>query len=226
MPSPSKAALFTGLLVTAGIFIGGAYAASYMAEPITDAQRDFQYDDYMPSLAPGGNDVAPDTPAVPVYETKAQTNLAEYPVKETTSSQNQAVSSSQTLRQPVAQERAETGLNVTITNTRNAVGKVYVLVFADAAAYKSYDYTKAVGYAELQAGTHNLMASFPELNDGPYAVMILHDEDGNQDLTLDSQGYPAEGYGTSNAKTKYDDLSFAKAAIKPGKTSVKMHYLQ
>ena len=209
MPSPSKSALFSGLFVTAGIFIGGAYGATFLAEPITDAQRDFPYEDYMPSLAPGGNDA----PSIPASKSATQ--------------ETAEIKSSQTAGAETGAPDPESGmgLNIEIVSVRNNTGKVYILVFDDQAAFQNYDYTRASGYAEINASPDVITARFPDLTDGPYAVMMFHDEDGNQDLTLDAQGYPVEGYGTSKADSKYDDLSFKQASVKPGPLRMKMHYL-
>lgn len=218
MPSPSKAALFSGLAITACMFVGGAYAASYMADPITDAQRDFDYGNYIPSLAPGGNDAMPtlqDAPNIPTPQVKTAQG-------ESNIDAVKSAEVSPTKETP----QAPKGLTVTLNGVRNANGKVYLFVFDNEAAYQAYDYTQAVGYKEVKASPVAQTLRFPSLTFGPYVVGAFHDENGDQDFNMDANGYPLEGYATSNATSKYDDLNFEQAAIWPGKTTLTLYYLQ
>ncbi len=115
-------------------------------------------------------------------------------------------------------------LTVSINGVRNSKGKIYIMVFDNAAAYASYDYQQAVGFAELPASTRRITTKFPDLADKAYAVSVFHDENGNQQF--DMQGdYPAEGYGTSLAKSAYDNLKFHQAIVGPGPIGVRIFYL-
>lgn len=181
MPSPSKLALASGLVVTAGIFFGGAWLASGMT---------------------------PET----IPETGAQVAPEASPPPAATS-----ISSPQT-------EIPDRDLKVTINGARNANGTVIVLVFDNEAAYDAYDYEKAVAYAELAASTEPITHTFSGLTSYVNAVVLIHDENDNYDLDM-VDGYPVEGYGTSKAKTAYDELSFSQAAVGLGAISVKVHYL-
>ena len=69
------------------------------------------------------------------------------------------------------------------------------------------------------------MHSFEDLQNGPYAIAVFHDENTNYDLDLDG-GYPVEGYATSGAKGPYDEPGFAQASVEAGAVTVKIHYLQ
>jgi uncharacterized protein (DUF2141 family) len=58
---------------------------------------------------------------------------------------------------------------------------------------------------------------------GPYAVAVLHDEDGDREMKTDFLGRPEEGYGASRdargrfGPPKFDD---ARIALPPGRTLV------
>ena len=118
----------------------------------------------------------------------------------------------------------DTGLQVEITHVRNDQGKVIVLVFDDEGAYNEYDYNRAVAYAETAASTGTVEARFPELDAGPYAIALWHDENGDYDLNMDGD-IPLEGYGTSGAKTMYDEPTFRQASVNRGRVAVRMFYL-
>ena len=89
-------------------------------------------------------------------------------------------------------------LNVAISGVRNTAGRVLILVFDSQSAYDGYDYERAVGYAEVAPTNDTIKYAFDDLTTGPYAVTIIHDENGNYDLDL-KDGYPIEGYGTTGA---------------------------
>ncbi|MEM7327508.1 MAG: DUF2141 domain-containing protein [Pseudomonadota bacterium] len=116
-------------------------------------------------------------------------------------------------------------LEITVTGARNTNGRIIILVFDKAAAYDAYDYENAAGYAELDAQTAPMTHTFSGLSADAHAVILFHDENENYDLDL-VEGYPVEGYGTSNATSAYDELSFQQAVVEPGSISVKIHYLE
>lgn len=116
-------------------------------------------------------------------------------------------------------------LTVSIDGIRNTKGKIYVMVFDNAAAFASYDYQRTVGFAELPASVQRVATEFPDLSGKAYAISVFHDENGNQQFDM-SGGYPTEGYGTSRAKSAYDDLEFHQARVKPGPIRVKIFYLK
>ena len=121
-------------------------------------------------------------------------------------------------------EHGSRELKVTVTGARSTNGKIIVLVFDEAAAYNAYDYENAVGYAELAASTAPITHTFSGLTADAHAVVLIHDENENYNLDL-VEGYPIEGYGTSNADSAYDELSFRQAMVEPGSVSVKIRYL-
>lgn len=214
MPSPSKAKLFSGLAVTAVFFAVGAYAASAVGG---DVKADSD-----PVLR-GGYTAAPVPRAI---DPRAKTVVPQAESQKTkTVEQQQPIITDPT---PVVEESEpaiKEALSVSITDIRSDYGNVIVMVFPDAQSYNSFDYSKAVGYAELKAKAGTLTTAFPELNDGPYVVSLFHDENGDQQFNMSGE-YPIEGYGTSNAKSKYDELSFKKASVMAGSITVKMHYLE
>lgn len=117
------------------------------------------------------------------------------------------------------------GLEVVVEGVRNSQGQVIVMVMDDRDAFKSYDYEAAVGYVEVPASTGTVLASFPELTAGPYAVVAFHDENGNSDLDMNGQ-IPVEGYTVSGARDAYDEPPFSRAASAQPSQAVRMFYLK
>lgn len=211
MPSPSKTALVSGLLVTAGIMFSGAWLASGMTSTDADASTDqAAASPTMPLLAPIPGGTQSETPEP---QRTAAPQVQDIPPSNTTVSET------------AGSAPADTSLDVTIEGVRSNAGKVLVFVFDNKAAYDAYDYTQAVGYAELDASTGPITYRFPDLTSGPYAIGLFHDENSNQNFDMQGE-YPAEGYGTSRATSAYDDPSFSKASVEAGPVTIQVHYLQ
>ena len=208
MPSPSKPALLFGIATTMGIYLSGAWFASTLgndAAPITQNQA------YSTPAAPiTAPVIKPDRQLAP----KAVSHAVEEDAQSTPASTTQT--SKPSTPQP---------LQITIEGARNAQGTVFILVFDDKSAYAAYDYTQAVGVAQLPASTSSMSHTFEDLTTGPYAIGIFHDENNNEDFDM-SEGYPLEGYGTSRAKGPYDDPSFKEASVMNGPVTIKLHYLK
>ena len=126
-----------------------------------------------------------------------------------------------------ASDQSIEGLEVIITGIRGDEGKIIVLVFDEAEPYKTYDYTRAVGYGEISAKQFTrgmARVSFPELSEGLYAVSLFHDANDDDDFNMNGV-WPLEGYGTSGAESAYDEPGFAEAAVPPGIVRITMFYL-
>ena len=117
------------------------------------------------------------------------------------------------------------GLNLTVDGVRNAQGSVIVLVFDNQRAYDHLDWRKAVEYADIPAHTGRVSHSFPNLNAGPYAIFLFHDENGDQDLNYTNERF-LEGVGASGATTATSEPNFAEASVMPGDVTVRLFYTE
>lgn len=219
---PSTISMITGLIVTGGILAAGGYAASYFPNAVEDGASDQPTPNKRmerPGTASGAmRSIASLAAGSEAEDGSSAQSVQGVPVSnDTADTSNDAADSDQA---------SSAGISLTITNIRNDSGNIIVLVFDDKIAYKNYDYEKAADYAEIPAQAGSMSVDFPSLNAGPYAIGVFHDEDKNQDLNVDGNGNPTEGYGTSGASGPYDDPSFKKASVSPGNVTVKMHYLQ
>lgn len=115
------------------------------------------------------------------------------------------------------------GLTLTIENVRSDRGSIIVLVFDDSRDFDRLDYMRAVDYADVPARPGQVDVSFPRLADGPYAVFLFHDENGDQDLNYSGERL-LEGAGATGAPNPDDLPSFEEASVFPGNATVILHY--
>jgi uncharacterized protein (DUF2141 family) len=102
-------------------------------------------------------------------------------------------------------------LAVSVTGVRSDKGTIMAqLLKADAA--KGVAVKTAGTMQAAKAGTVELL--FGNLTPGDYAVMLFHDENGNQKMDSNLFGIPTEGYGFSNnAKGKFGPPKFTEMKV-------------
>lgn len=101
-------------------------------------------------------------------------------------------------------------LNVEVTGLRSREGHLRLGVFKAAEGFPE-ERTKAVLWRTLPANSKatNFRVDLPP---GRYAVVILHDENGNKKMDRNLLGVPKEGYGvTNNPKPKRRAARFDEA---------------
>ncbi|WP_170406436.1 DUF2141 domain-containing protein [Ruegeria arenilitoris] len=125
----------------------------------------------------------------------------------------------------LATPAAADGLNVTVDGIRNAKGNIVILVFDDARAFDSLDVWSAIGYAQIPSRKGSVSHAFANLNAGPYAVLLFHD--GNKDENLNMTATKLlEGLGSTGAPNPEDEPDFKAASVWPGDVRVRIHYDQ
>jgi uncharacterized protein (DUF2141 family) len=102
-------------------------------------------------------------------------------------------------------------LTVTITDIREAKGFLMVALVNSDAAWNNQD--KPVAAQKIAAAQDEMKLQFKDLAPGAYAVQVMHDENGNNQLDTNFLGIPTEGYGFSNnpnvmRKARYDEARF------------------
>lgn len=88
-------------------------------------------------------------------------------------------------------------LTITVERVRSASGAVMVAVHGDPARFPS-DWNGAVARARIAASPGSVRVVLPGLPPGRYAVIAVHDEDDNGEMSKGAFGLPREGFGTSN----------------------------
>ena len=120
---------------------------------------------------------------------------------------------------------AQSQLEVVIKNIRNDKGNIRLGVFKDKTTFLK---TAVLGKV-VKAQKGQITIVIDDIPPGTYAVSVIHDEDGNGELSTNFAGIPKEGFGFGNdAMGTFGPPSFAKASItvESGKkaTSISLRY--
>ncbi|WP_298853003.1 DUF2141 domain-containing protein [uncultured Ruegeria sp.] len=125
----------------------------------------------------------------------------------------------------LATPAAADGLNVTVDGIRNAKGNIVILVFDDARGFDSLDVWSAIDYVQVPSRKGSVSHEFADLNEGPYAVLLFHDENKDEDLNMTATKL-LEGLGSTGAPNPQDEPDFTAASVWPGDVRVRIHYDQ
>ncbi|WP_170426038.1 DUF2141 domain-containing protein [Ruegeria arenilitoris] len=115
------------------------------------------------------------------------------------------------------------GLKVSVDGIRNAKGNIVILVFDDARAFDSLDVWSAIDYAQIPSKKGSVSHKFADLDEGPYAVLLFHDENNDEELNMTTTEL-LEGVGSSGAPNAQDLPDFKAASVWPGNVNVRIHY--
>lgn len=88
-------------------------------------------------------------------------------------------------------------VTVTVSDVRSGTGSVIVALHRDPARFPT-DWAGAAASTRVTAVNGTVTATLPPVPDGRYALIVVHDEDGNGVMTKNFLGLPREGFGTSN----------------------------
>jgi uncharacterized protein (DUF2141 family) len=101
-------------------------------------------------------------------------------------------------------------LKLTVSNIKNAVGDIYIAVYADEATYMKDRFAEAIAPIETE-GTLDVEIKIPK---GTYAITIFHDENGDAKLNTNFVGIPKEPFGFSNnPKMMFGPPNFKEASF-------------
>ncbi|WP_299112731.1 DUF2141 domain-containing protein [uncultured Winogradskyella sp.] len=108
-----------------------------------------------------------------------------------------------------SQEEKGITITVTIDNVKNDIGKVLMSLHSSETFMKG----RGIQDAETEIKDGKVSITFKNVLPGEYAIMALHDENGNQRMDFRENGMPLESYGTSNnamafGPPQYDDAKF------------------
>ena len=111
-----------------------------------------------------------------------------------------------------SQETEDSGINirVEVVHISNAEGRVLLSL------HTKKTWLKGPGVqnlsAEIVAGHSE--AVFKEVPKGTYAIMVMHDENNNNDMDVNSVGLPKEQYGSSRNPPKIGPPVFSASKFK------------
>lgn len=139
-----------------------------------------------------------------------------------------APASADTTREEASSAAAKkSSLTVEVTHLRNHEGRVAVALFNSDEAFP--EQSKALHGQLAKISNKRARVTFRDLKPGIYAVAILHDENGNDEMDFNFLGMPLEGYGFSNnVSGMFGPPSFEAASLKlrtgSFKTAIKTKY--
>jgi len=91
-------------------------------------------------------------------------------------------------------------LTVRIEGLRSNKGQVVMALFDSTGQKRFPNKKQAIIWKTLPIGIDSTWTLFDSLSTGKYAIMALHDEDSNGDLTKNRLGLPKEGIGFCQTK--------------------------
>ncbi|KYG83601.1 DUF2141 domain-containing protein [Roseivirga echinicomitans] len=118
-------------------------------------------------------------------------------------------------------------ITVTISNVRNSTGSLLVGLYN-----KDADFPQGEPYmtqAVALKSSSDKKITFEGVPAGDYAIAVIHDENGNEDMDTNEYGMPTEGFGFSNnamgsdGPPSFNDAAFA--VNKNAEISFSMMYL-
>lgn len=89
---------------------------------------------------------------------------------------------------------AQNSIEIEIHNFESNKGQALVGLYNSEGTYLKEEFKSKI----VKITNNKAMLSFDDLPDGFYAVTVVHDEDGNEDLTTNFLGIPTERIGSSN----------------------------
>jgi uncharacterized protein (DUF2141 family) len=100
-------------------------------------------------------------------------------------------------------------LTITIENAKSDNGEIVVTLNTEDTFLKAQPIQSAIGDIKDRKAT----VTFKNVQPGDYAIIALHDLNGNQSMDFEANGMPKESYGTSNnprnfGPPMYDDAKF------------------
>ncbi|MBY0424188.1 MAG: DUF2141 domain-containing protein [Cytophagales bacterium] len=102
-------------------------------------------------------------------------------------------------------------ITVEVKNYKKVTGNMMVSIYNSADGFPTKP-EKAFQKFIVPIKTNKFEYSFYNIPSGTYAVAVIHDENGNQDMDSNFMGIPKEGIGTSNdAKGNFGPPKFADA---------------
>jgi len=111
----------------------------------------------------------------------------------------------------IPSKKEEVTLTVTVDNLRNENGYIAIALHNGETEFPGTE-AFMTKYVEAEGGSVEVV--FENVPVGEYALAVMHDENGNEEMDFNSYGMPTEGYGFSNdamgeqGPPEFDDASF------------------
>jgi len=114
---------------------------------------------------------------------------------------------------PVERPPGEGAVELRIEGISSDEGLVYASIYLTADGFPDRK-DAAYSFQSAPAANGAIVFTFPSVPAGPFAVSVLHDVDGNEELSSDFIGIPEEDYGFSqNPESTFGPPDFSEAAV-------------
>jgi len=114
---------------------------------------------------------------------------------------------------PVERPPGEGSVEVRIEGISTSEGKIFASIYLSPDGFPDSRET-VYAYQSAPAAPGAIVFTFPSVPAGPFAVSVLHDADGNEELSSDFIGIPEEDYGFSqNPESTFGPPDFGEAAV-------------
>jgi uncharacterized protein (DUF2141 family) len=108
-------------------------------------------------------------------------------------------------------EASAADLTVEVAGLRSAAGQVLIALHNSSASFPSR-WARAAAVKRVPA-VSGVTVRFENVPPGRYAVIAVHDEDGDGEMTKTLIGLPVEGFGTSNNPSFFGPPRFSSSAF-------------
>jgi uncharacterized protein (DUF2141 family) len=109
-------------------------------------------------------------------------------------------------------QAAAADLSVEVEGLAGSAGQVLVALHNNSDSFPS-GWGEAVAVERVPASAPVVVVRFRNVPPGPYALIAVHDEDGDGNMTKTWLGLPTEGFGTSNNPTFYGPPRYGSARV-------------
>jgi uncharacterized protein (DUF2141 family) len=103
-------------------------------------------------------------------------------------------------------------ITVQVAGLRSAQGRVLVALHADRSSFPS-QWDRATASVSVAAATPAVTLAVKLPSPGRYALIVVHDEDGNGRMTKNLIGLPREGYTTGNNPAELEFPRFDRSLV-------------
>lgn len=127
---------------------------------------------------------------------------------------------------PFSTQKDTITLTVEVDGLKNKNGYVAIGLFDQ---YSDFPDGEGVQAQYVEANGSSVEVTFEELEPGEYAIAVLHDENGNEEMDYNDYGMPREGFGFSNGAMgqdgppRFGDASFSVS--KDGLKTIDLMYM-
>ena len=108
----------------------------------------------------------------------------------------------------VKEENNQVNISVTIPNVSGTEGEVIIVLYNSSESFAKRE-PIATKNSKINEGTASVV--FENITPGSYAIVCLHDKNGNERMDFDANGMPIESYGMSNNKMLMGPPNFEDA---------------